>query len=338
MLEDSTMWRSAIGLLVTFGIGLLLTPLVATAQPPGHVFRIGVLSSYSPPAAPNWQQRSHFWGTFWQAMHELGWMEGQNITVERRYAEGHNERLRGLATELVQLSVDVILAMGPQEARAAKATSDTIPIVFTSAGNPVGDGLVTSLAHPGGNITGLSIVSPELSAKRLELLKEAAPGSSRVAVLTNAAVNYLLPELRHTAQGLGVTLYPINVPAADQLDDALTALRTARAEALLVLSAPLFSQQVRRVVELAATSRLPTLYPFSYFVAAGGLMSYGPSVRALGRRAATYVDKILKGAKPADLPVEQPMKFELVINLKTAKDLDLTIPSTLLFLADEVIR
>jgi putative ABC transport system substrate-binding protein len=338
MLEESTMRHSTIGLLVIFGISLLWPPLVATAQQAVHVFRIGVLSAYAPPAEPDWQQRSLFWGTFWQAMHEHGWMEGQNITVERRYAEGHNERLRGLATELVQLPVDVILAIGPQEARAAKAATDTIPIIFTSAGDPVRDGLVTSLAHPGGNITGLSIVSPELSAKRLELLKEAAPGSSRVAVLTNAAVNYLLPELRHTAQGLGVTLSPINVPAADQLDHALTAIRTARAEALLVLSAPLFTQQVRRVVELAATSRLPTLYPFSYFVAAGGLMSYGPSRPERSQRVATYVDKILKGAKPADLPVEQPMKFELVINLKAAKELDLTIPSTLLFLADEVIR
>jgi len=271
-------------------------------------------------------------------MHELGWVEGQNLTVERRYAEGRDERLPVLAAELVQLPVDVILAWGPREARAAKAASVTIPVVFMSAGDPVRAGLVASLAHPGGNITGLSIVSPELSAKRLELLTEAAPGISRVAVLTNADVNYLLPELTHAAQGLGVTLYPLNVPAVDQFDHALTAMQTARAEALLVLSAPLFSQQVRRVVELAATSRLPTLYPFSYFVAAGGLMSYGPSQSDMNRRIATYVDKILKGAKPAELPVEQPIKFDLVINLKTAKALGLTMPPMLLFQAEEVMQ
>jgi putative ABC transport system substrate-binding protein len=271
-------------------------------------------------------------------MHELGWVEGQNITVERRFAEGHSERLGGLATELVQLLVDVILAIGPREARAAKAASDTIPIVFMNAGDPVRFGLVASFAHPGGNLTGLSIVSPELSEKRLALLKEAAPGISRVAVLTNADVNYLLPEMVHTAQRLGVTLYPINVLATDQFDHAAATMMSARAEALLVLSAPLFSQQARRVVELAATSRLPTLYPFRYFVVAGGLMSYGPSQPDMSRRTATYVDKILKGAKPADLPVEQPMKFELVINLKTAQELGLNIPPLLLFQADEVIR
>ena len=198
--------------------------------------------------------------------------------------------------------------------------------------------LVASLAHPGGNLTGLSLVSPELSEKRLDMLKEAVPGISRVAVLTNSDVNYLLPEMRHIAQGLGVTLSPINVPAADQLDQAFVALTAARAEALLVLSAPLFNQQERRVVELAARSRLPTIYPFRFFVAAGGLMSYGPSLRDLNRRVAYYVDRILKGTKPADLPVEQPTKFELVINLKTAKALGLTIPPTLLFLADEVIQ
>jgi putative ABC transport system substrate-binding protein len=312
-----------------FGVSLS----AAAAQPARRVPIIGVLSEgFSPSEA---QRRPSL---FWQAMHELGWVEGHNITVERRYAEGHPERLPVLATELVQLRVDVILAIGPQEARAAKTASDTIPIVFMSAGDPVGFGLVASLAHPGGNVTGLSIVSPELSEKRLALLKEAVPGISRVAILTNPDVNYLLPEMTHIAQRLGVTLYPINVPAADQFDHAVAALLTARAEALLVLSAPLFGQQVSRVVKLAATSRLPTLYPFSYFVTAGGLMSYGPSQTDMQPRVATYMDKILKGAKPADLPVEQPVKFELVINLKTAKALDLTIPSTLLFQADKVIK
>ena len=310
---------SAVGLLATCALGLLWTPLGATAQPAGHVWRLGVLNANAAPSAPSLAARQQF--PFWQAMHELGWVEGQNITVERRYAEGHNERLRGLATELVQLPVDVILATGPQEARAAKAASDTIPIVFTGAGDPVQAGLVASLAHLGGNLTGLSIVSPELSEKRLELLKEAVPGISRVAVLTNGAVNYLLPEMTHIAQKLGVTVSPINVPAADQFDQAVAAMMTARAEALLVLSAPLFGQQVRRVVELAVASRMPTIYPFRYFVVDGGLMSYGPRLSDLQRRVAYYVDRILKGTKPADLPVEQPTKFELVINLKAAQAL-----------------
>jgi putative ABC transport system substrate-binding protein len=234
--------------------------------------------------------------------------------------------------------VDVILAAGPQAALAAKAASDTIPIVFTSVGDPVARGLVASLAHPGGNVTGLSTVAPELSAKRLELLLEAAPGISRVAVLTHASVDALLAEITPTAQRLGVTLHPIHVPTADQLDHAGAAMRTVRAEALLVLNAALFNRQVRRVVQLAATSRLPTLYPYSDYVAAGGLMSYGPSLSDRARRIATYVDKILKGAKPADLPVEQPMKFELVINLQTAKALGLTLLPMFLFQANEVIQ
>src|SRR5215813_13876420 len=284
---------SAVGLLVTCALGLLWIPLMATAQPAGHVWRLGVLNPGAAPSAPSPAARQQL--PFWQAMHELGWVEGQNITVERRYAEGNPERLPELAAELVRLQVHVILAYGPQEARAAKAASDTIPIVFMTAGDPVHAGLVASLAHPGGNMTGLSIVSPELSEKRLELLKEAVPGISRVAVLTNSGVNYLLPEMTHTAQKLGVTVSPINVPAADQFDHAVAAMMTARAEALLVLSAPLFSQQVRRVVELAAASRLPTLYSFRYFVVAGGLMSYGPRGSDLERRAAYYVDRILKG-------------------------------------------
>src|SRR5262249_25536629 len=201
------MRRSAIGLILAFAI--LAVPLPPLAQPPRRVPTIGGLSGDFPSSQVQLRQSA-----LWQALREFGWVEGQTITVEWRIAEGHNERLRGLATELVQLPVDVILAIGPQEARAAKAASDTIPIVFLSAGDPVRFGLATRLAQPGGNVTGMSIVSPELSEKRLALLKEAAPGMSRVAVLTNSAANYLLPEMTHTAQGLGVTLYPINVPVA----------------------------------------------------------------------------------------------------------------------------
>ena len=322
---------SALGLILVLAIlAVLLPPL---AQPPRRVPTIGWLYRGFPPSEVQLRQ-----SPLWQAMHELGWVEGQNITVERRYAEGHNERLRVLATELVQRPVDIILAVGPQEARAAKAASDTIPIVFMDWGDPVRAGAVASLAHPGGNMTGMSTVSPELIGKRLELLTEAAPGISRVAVLTNSDVNYLIQEMTHTAQQLGVTLYPINVPAADQLDHVVAALMTARAEALLVLPAPLFGLHIPRVVELAATSRLPTIYPGRNYVAGGGLMSYGPNRTDVQRHVATYVDKILKGTKPGELPVEQPMRFELVINLKTVKELGLTIPTMVLFHADEVIK
>jgi putative ABC transport system substrate-binding protein len=324
-----------VGVLVLLLLALLQAARADAAPPARRIPTLGVLNEGFRPS-----QAALRHSRFWHAMHELGWVEGQTITVERRSAEEEDdpERLRGLATELVQRPVDVILAAGPQAALAAKAASDTIPIVFTSVGDPVARGLVASLAHPGGNLTGLSTVAPELSAKRLEVLLEAAPGISRVAVLTNASVDALLAELTPTAQRWGVTLYPITVSSAAQLDHAGAALRTVRAEALLILNAALFNRQVRRVVQLAAPSRLPTLYPYSHYVAAGGLMSYGPSLAERDRRIATYVDKILKGAKPADLPVEQPMKFELVINLKTVKALGLTMPPPILFQADEVIR
>ena len=326
---------SALGFLVTCTLGLLRLPLVATAQPAGKVWRLGVLGAGAAPSTSAAERRQ---SPFWQAMHDLGWVEGQNITVERRFAEGHDERLPVLAAELVQLKVDLIVASGPSETRAAKAATDTIPIVFASAGDPVAFGLVASLAHPGGNVTGLSIMSPELSRKRLELLKEVVPGGSRVAVLTRANVNYLLAELTSVATSLGVTLYPYDVQTADEIAHAFAAMRTARVDALLVLSAPLFIRQVRRIVELAATYGLPTLYPFNFYVDAGGLMSYGPSDAHRWPRVARYVDKILKGAKPADLPVEQPVEFDLVINLKTAQALGITIPPLLLFQATQVIR
>jgi putative ABC transport system substrate-binding protein len=320
-----------VGVIVLFVLAILQA--AGDTPPPRRVSILGVLAGGFPPSEAQLRQAAG-----WQAMHELGWVEGQIITVERRYAEGNHERLRGLATELVQLPVDVLLAVGPQAARAAQAASATIPIVFVNVGEPVRDGLVASLAHPGGNLTGVSTLGREVSAKRLELLLETAPGISRVAVLTNAAVDFFLPEMTHTAQELGVTLYPINVPAIDQLDHAGAALRTVRAEALLVLPAALFLEQAPRVVQLVATSRLPTLYPYRFFVAGGGLMSYGPNRDDMDRRVAAYVDKLLKGAKPADLPVEQPMNFELVINLKTAQALGLTMPPMLLFQVDEVIR
>jgi len=320
--------------LVLLALSLLCVSLTAEAQPPRRVPILGVLDRGFPPSEAQLRE-----SPFWQAMHELGWVAGQTITVERRSAEGDEERLQGLAAELVQLPVDVLLAGGPQPALAAKAASTTIPIVFNGVGRPVEIGLVASLAHPGGNLTGVSTFSgSELETKRLELLLEAAPGISRVAVLTNSAVDFLLPEMAHVAHKLGVTLYPIMVSTADQLDHAGAAIMTVRAEALLVFPAALFQEEVPRVVKLAATSRLPTLYPYRFFVAGGGLMSYGANRVDMARRAAAYVDKVLKGAKPADLPVEQPMRFEFVINLKTAKALGLMMPPMLLFQADEVIR
>jgi putative ABC transport system substrate-binding protein len=320
------MRRSIIGLILLLALGILVPPLTDAAQRAGKVPRLGVLSFNNPSFAVTRQG-----SPFWQELRERGWVEGRNLEVVRRYAEGHAERLPVLVTELVQRPVDVLVVEGTL---AAQAASDTIPIVFMSVDGPIRAGLVTSLARPGGNVTGPSMVFSDLSGKLLELLQEATPGISRVAVLMNTST--LSAELTHTAQSLGLTLSPIAVPTADQFDQALAAMRTVHAEALLVLPAPLFFLESRRVLALAATSRLPAIYPFRSWVVAGGLMSYGPTSEA-SARAAYYVDRILKGAKPADLPVEQPMKFELVINLTTAQALGLTIPPMLLFQADEVM-
>jgi putative ABC transport system substrate-binding protein len=329
MQEDSTMRRRVIGLILTLALGILVPPLADAAPRAGKVPRLGVLSVYHPSFAVTGRD-----SPFWQELRERGWVEGRNLEVVRRYAEGHAERLPALAAELVQLPVDVLVAEGTQAAQAAKAASDTIPIVFMGVGEPIRAGLVTSLARPGGNVTGPSLVLPDLSGKLLELLKEMVPGISRVAVLTNTPT--LSAEMTHTAQALGLTLYPIAIATPDQLDHALAAMRTVHAEALLVAPAPLFNLESRRVLALVATSRLPTIYFFRSWVVAGGLMSYGPTSEATAR-AAYYVERILKGAKPADLPVEQPIKFELVINLTTAKALGLTIPPSLLFQADAVM-
>jgi putative tryptophan/tyrosine transport system substrate-binding protein len=325
--------RRLIVLLVTCVLGCWLVLLAAAAPQAGKKPRIGVLSVYDRSSAAALHP-----APFLQGLDELGWAEGQNLEVESRYAEGHPERLPALAAELVRLPVDVILALGPLEAWAAKQATTTIPIVFNSVGNPVGVGLVASLAHSGGNVTGLSSSSADLSGKRLELLKEAAPRITRVAVLTDRHVAYLITELEHAVHALGGTLSPFEVRAPHELAPAFAAMMTTHADALIVLSAPLFFGQRRRIVDLAAQRGLPATYPFRGYVVAGGLMSYGPNNADLDRRAATYVDKILRGAKPADLPVEQPTKFELVINLKTAQALGLTIPPMLLFEADEVIQ
>jgi putative ABC transport system substrate-binding protein len=276
---------------------------------------------------------------FRQGLRDLGYVEGQSIALEYRYAEGKVERLPVLAAELVRLHVDVILGDGGVGARAAQHATETIPIVFTSP-DPVGQGLVASLASPGGTMTGVTFNDPALMGKRLELLKAAVPGITRVAYLwvENLLTARALHEAERAAHALNLQLYPVEVREPFPFDEAFATIAAAHADALLVQPSVEFATRRTQIVDLAAQTRLPAIFEAREFAEAGGLMTYGNSVPAAFYRAATYVDKILKGAKPADLPVEQAMKFELVINLKTAQALGLTIPPTLLFQADEVIR
>jgi putative tryptophan/tyrosine transport system substrate-binding protein len=278
---------------------------------------------------------------FRQGLHELGYAEGENIVVEYRFAGGTFDRLPELAAELVRLNVDAIIAGGQPAVHAAKQATGTIPIIMGQAGDPVGAGLIASLARPRGNITGLSDFTVGVITKRLELLKEVVPRVSNVAVLLNPAnpTNPLqLKESEPAAKALGVRLLPLEINGAQDFDRAFAAIRNERAGALAVFADPMLGSHRRLIAELAAKNRLPAIYPTSENIDAGGLMSYGTNFEDLYRRAATYVDKILKGANPADLPVEQPTKFELVINLKTAKEIGLTIPPNVLARADRVIR
>ena len=274
---------------------------------------------------------------FWQRMNELGYFEGKNITAEYRFAEGAPERLSSLAAELVRLNVDVIVAPG-SGVRAAKKVTDSVPIVMTY-GDPLGEGLVESLARPGGNVTGLSGTISDLGGKQLELLKEAFPQISRVAVLWRTTPNALiLQDMKLAATAWRVTLQSLEMHDNQDFESALSAIRRERADAVIVLRNPFTATYRTRIVDFAVSSRLPVIYPDAEFADAGGLISYGVSVPDLWARAAVYVDKILKGAKPADLPIEQPTKFEFVINLKTAKQIVLTIPPNVLARADRVIR
>jgi putative tryptophan/tyrosine transport system substrate-binding protein len=299
--------------------------------------RIGFLSLTSP------SDRPPLLDAFRQRLRELGWVEGQNIVIDYRYAEGRVDRLPDLAAELVRLKVDLIVASaGTQAATAAKNATETIPIVMIYVRDPVGTGLIASLARPGGNVTGVSgSAGLELFAKQLELLKETVPKIRRVAILSNPDNAYhqlAIREVNVAARSLGVQLQLLEARGPNEFDGAFAAMAKERVGALLVLSDAIFGSHRTRLADLAARSRLPAAYGVRESVEAGGLMSYGPSLLDSYRQAATYVDKILKGAKPADLPVEQPMKFELVLNLKTAEALGLTIPPLILFQADEVIR
>jgi len=319
----------AAGLIVALTLGMLTSLPAADAQQLGKMPRVGVLS----PSA------DFFLNAFRQGLRELGYIEGRNISLEYRSADGRVDRLPDLAAELVRLKVDVMVTITPPGVRAAKQATSTIPIVMGAVDDAVEQGFVASLARPGGNITGISLLNPELSGKRLELLKEAFPKVSRVAVLREAVGG--ASSLRATmeaARVLGVHLQILELRDPNELDSAFAAMTRERAGALDVLPGLMITGYMRQILDLAGKARLPAIFPDGQFVESGGLMSYGPSLPDLYRRAATYVDKILKGTKPADLPVEQPVKFELIINLKTAKQIGLTIPPNFLARADRVIR
>jgi putative ABC transport system substrate-binding protein len=325
--------KSIIGLLAIF-VTLMACRERVQAQQVKKIPRIGVLRTSSPSAVPSRQD------AFRQGLRELGYVEGQNILIEYRHAEGKADRLPDLAADLVRLKVDVIFAQSTAAVQAAKKVTTTVPIVSVST-DPVGEGFVVSLARPGGNITGLANLTSELAGKRLELLKEVVPQVSRVAVLWYPDASSSALRMRETeaaAPSLGIKLQPVEVRGPNDFEPAFSAMKKDRAGALVPLRSTLINNQLKRIVELATKNRLPTMYDDGEFAKAGGLMSYGTMLADLDRRAATYVDKILKGAKPADLPVEQPTKFELVINLKTAKQIGLTIPPNVLVRADRVIK
>ena len=327
------MSRRLLGLLIS--IFVLTTASTAEAQRPKKDPRIGYLS------APSLSSNSARVEAFQQGLRALGYVEGKNIVIEWRSAEGKLDRLPALAAELVRLKVDVIVTAGQGSTRPANEATSTIPIVMGQDPDPIGNGFVASLARPGGNITGLSSVTPELSGKRLELLKETVPRLSRLAVLgtsTSPGNAQALRETELAAGALAVKLQYLDVRSPKDIETAFRAASKERAEAVLLLGGPMLASQRTQVVELVGNSRLPAIYGQPEFVEAGGLMSYAPSYPDLFRRAATYVDKILKGAKPADPPVEQPTKFEFIINLKAAKQIGLTIPPNVLARADKVIK
>ncbi|HEY8132359.1 MAG TPA: ABC transporter substrate-binding protein [Thermoanaerobaculia bacterium] len=307
------------------------------AQQPANVFRIGILGTY-PPTTPEF---AHLWEAFVQGLRDLGYIEGQNLVVDRRFMEGKAERLPELAAELVRLNVRVIVAGGQPPPVAAKRATATIPIVMTNFSDPVGLGLVTNLARPGGNITGLALLTVELVTKQLQLLTQAVPKVSRVALLTNPSNPGAALQRRDAetaARALGLQLQVLEAQRLDELAGAFDAMTSQRAGAVLLPGDSVLYFYRKQIADLAIKNRLPALFAPREFAEAGGLMAYGANIADLYRRAATYVDRILKGANPGDLSIEQPTKFELVINVKTAKALGITIPQSLLLRADEVIQ
>jgi putative ABC transport system substrate-binding protein len=314
---------------------LLASPLAVQAQPTGKVYRIGFLGNSTAALEAN------LVGPFREGLRDLGYVEGRNVQIEYRWAEGKYERFPELVAELVALKVDVMVTAGTPAALAVKRATVTIPLVMVAVGDPVGTGLVASLARPGGSMTGLTSIAPDLEGKRLELLREAVPKLSRVSVIWNPANPFHVTaerEARSAAQALHMTVHSVGVRTAQELDPAFDAIVKERPGAFIVLADRVFLHNRSRIVAFAARQRLPGVYAYRELVEAGGLMSFGPNYADMHRRAATFVDKILKGAKPADLPVEQPTKFALLINLKTAKALGVDIPHSLLLRADEIIQ
>ena len=320
--------------LSTLAGGLFAAPLTAEAQPAGKIHRIGFLS-------PSSSADPSILDAFREGLREVGYAEGQNITIASRWAEGKYDRLPGLAAQLVGLKVDIIVATAVPAIRAAKEATRTIPIIMAVVVDPMATGLVASLARPGGNITGLSSMAPQITGKQLEMLKEVVPKASLVAVLWNPANAGNAPQIQQAqdaARALGVRLQPLGARGSSEIDSAFATMTSAQAGAVIVLVDAMLLDHRTQIADLAARRRLPAVYGLSDHAEAGGLMAYGPNRLGIVRRAATYVDRILKGAKPGDLPIEQPTKFELVINLKTAKALGLTIPPSLLQRADQVIE
>ena len=324
-------------LVIALGAGALSAPFGSHAQQQGKVWRVGYLNQRRRPDSLDSENPGAFRG----GMQELGYVEGKNLAIEWRFADGHYERVPVLAAELVQLKVDVIVAGGTPETSAAQKATTNIPIVMGNVGDPVGSGLIKSLARPGGNITGSTNMTGDIAPKQLEMLLGMVPTLSRVAVLVNPANPAhitILKNVEAAARRVGVTILPVEARTAREIEDGFSTMSRKNAGAVIVQSAGLFNVQRRQISNLAIKNRLPSIHLNREYAEAGGLMSYGPNVADQYRRAASYVDKIFKGAKPGDLPVEQPTKFEMIINGKTAKALGLTIPQSLLISADKVIE
>jgi len=326
----------------TLAGGLLTAPLAARAQQAGKVPRIGLLSPASPSdAGRKPSDLAVLFAAFQDAMRELGYVDGQSIKIESRWAEDNYDRLPRLAADLVRLKVDVIVTYGTPASQAAKRATGTIPIVMAAIIDPVASGLVASIARPGGNVTGQSMMSPDLVGKQLEILRELVPKVSRVTLLHNPANPGNAPQVRNAqdaAGALGLRLQPLGARDPSEIDNAFAAMTNEQSGAVIVLVDAILQENRTRITDLAARHRLPAVYGLSEYAKAGGLLAYGPNRLDMFRHAVTYVDKILKGAKPGDLPIEQPQKFELIVNLKTAKALGLTIPQSLLLRADQVIE